>query len=185
MAKELTTADIYMTHIYHYYSIIPTLSLLPSFAQSYEPMTSIKVCLKWPHSPINVVSGHGIEMCCGQLWVWHIFCGQDLWWTKPLHIFHWSCWDTNGPLFRVRFGESLVYRLYSEIDHLHLSIEAQYVSHLLPLGDCHKMWKSCHSFIDSVNILWCTWITLLSQLSWGSSCMKDHYCYFLYAWSTH
>ncbi len=32
--------------------------------------------------------------CCGQLWVWHMFCGQDLWWTIPLHIFHWSCWDT-------------------------------------------------------------------------------------------
>ncbi len=27
--------------------------------------------------------------------------------------------------------------LYSDIDHLHLSIEAQCVSHLLPLGDCH------------------------------------------------
>ncbi len=27
---------------------------------------------------------------------------------------------------------------YSEIDHLHLSIEAQCVSHLLPLGDCHN-----------------------------------------------
>ncbi len=47
---------------------------------------------------------------------------------------------TNGPLFRVRFGEteSLVVRLYSEIDHLHLSIEAQCVSHLLPPGDCHN-----------------------------------------------
>ncbi len=44
---------------------------------------------------------------------------------------------TNGPLFRVHFGESLVARLYSEIDHLHLSIEAQCVSHLLRLGDCH------------------------------------------------
>ncbi len=44
---------------------------------------------------------------------------------------------TNGPLFMVHFGESLVIRLYSEIDHLHLSIEAQCVSHLLPLGDCH------------------------------------------------
>ena len=33
--------------------------------------------------------------------------------------------------------ESLVVRLYSEIDHLHLSSEAQCVSHLLPLGDCH------------------------------------------------
>ncbi len=47
---------------------------------------------------------------------------------------------TNGPLFRVRFGESLVVRLYSEIDHLHLSIEAQCVIALLPLGDCHTMY---------------------------------------------
>ncbi len=23
-----------------------------------------------------------------------MFCGRDLWWTIPLHIFHWSCWDT-------------------------------------------------------------------------------------------
>ncbi len=45
---------------------------------------------------------------------------------------------TNGPLFRIRFGKSLVFRLYSEIYHLHLSIEAQCVSHLLPLGDCHR-----------------------------------------------
>ncbi len=146
--------------------------------------------------------------CCGHLWVWHMFCGQSLWWTIRLHIFHLSCWDTlwipndhmdlcqthckqvpdfsraqghvvrfgpigsfqfpptdqhglcfgccfsgplplrsltNGPLFRVRFGESLVVRLYSEIGFacllvyitsisrttwtwvcsLHLSIEAQ------------------------------------------------------------
>ncbi len=46
---------------------------------------------------------------------------------------------TYGPLLRVRFGESLVFRLYSEIDHLHLSSEAQCVSHLLPLGDCHRI----------------------------------------------
>ncbi len=32
---------------------------------------------------------------CGQLWVRHMFCGRDLWWTIPLHIFHWSCWDTH------------------------------------------------------------------------------------------
>ncbi len=48
------------------------------------------------------------------------------------------CSLTNGPLFRVCFGESLVFRLYSEIDHIHLSIEAQCVSTLLPLGDCHS-----------------------------------------------
>ncbi len=45
-----------------------------------------------------------------------------------------------GP-FR-EFGESLVVRLYSEIDHLHLSIEAQCVSHLLPMGDCHNSKQS-------------------------------------------
>ncbi len=31
--------------------------------------------------------------CCSQLWVRHMFCGRDLWWTIPLHIFHWSCLD--------------------------------------------------------------------------------------------
>ena len=46
---------------------------------------------------------------------------------------------TNGPLFRVRFGESLVVRFYSEICHIHLSIEPQCVTTLLPLGDCHKI----------------------------------------------
>ncbi len=35
----------------------------------------------------------------------------------------------HGPLSRVHFGESLVVRLYSEIDHIHLSSEAQCVSH--------------------------------------------------------
>ncbi len=44
---------------------------------------------------------------------------------------------TNGPHFRARFGESPVVRLYSQIDNLHLSIEAQCISHLLPFGDCH------------------------------------------------
>ncbi len=29
--------------------------------------------------------------------------------------------------------------VYSEIDHLHLSSEAQCVSHRLPLGDCHSV----------------------------------------------
>ncbi len=38
----------------------------------------------------------------------------------------------HGPLSRVHFGESLVVRLYSEIDHTYLSIEAQCVSHHYP-----------------------------------------------------
>ncbi len=37
-----------------------------------------------------------------------------------------------GPLSRVHFGESLVNRLYSEIDHTYLSIEAQCISHHYP-----------------------------------------------------
>ncbi len=43
----------------------------------------------------------------------------------------------HGPLSRVHFGESLVIRLHSEIDQIHLSSEAQCVSHHLPLVDCH------------------------------------------------
>ena len=37
------------------------------------------------------------------------------------------------------YTTSLVVRLYSGIDHIHLSIEAHCVSTLLPLGDCHNL----------------------------------------------
>ncbi len=57
-------------------------------------------------------------LCCGQLWVRHMICRQ-----------------TCDGLYH--FGESLVVRLYSEIDHIHLSSEAQCVSHLYPQVDCH------------------------------------------------
>ncbi len=46
-----------------------------------------------------------------------------------------------GPLSRVHFGESLVVRLYSEIDQIHLSSEAQCVSHHLPPVDCHNQFE--------------------------------------------
>ncbi len=46
------------------------------------------------------------------------------------------------PLIMLR--ESLVIRLYSEIGQIHLSIEAQCVTTLLPLGDCHKIYKDSH-----------------------------------------
>ncbi len=45
------------------------------------------------------------------------------------------------PLSRVHFGESLVVRLYSEIDHTYLSIEAQCVSHHYP------QWTATRFFI--------------------------------------
>ncbi len=47
------------------------------------------------------------------------------------------CSLIKGPPIGVRFRESLVNRLHSEIDQIHLSIEAQRVTTLLPLGDCH------------------------------------------------
>ncbi len=67
---------------------------------------------------------------------------------------------SHGPLSRVHFGESLVIRLYSEMDHIHLSSEAQCVSHLLPPVDCHKytseyclyskVLSACHNLINGV-----------------------------------
>ncbi len=43
-----------------------------------------------------------------------------------------------SPPFGVCFRESLVFRLYSEIDQIHLSIEAQCGTAYLPMGDCHR-----------------------------------------------
>ncbi len=90
--------------------------------------------------------------CCGQLWVRHMICGQicdglyhfafclvifgipfGFCFAGPLPLRSLS----HGPLLRVHFGDSLVVRLYSEIDHIHLSSEAQCVSHHLPQVDCH------------------------------------------------
>ncbi len=66
--------------------------------------------------------------------------------------------------FRVRFGESLVFRLYSEIDHIHLSSEAQCDSHQLPPGGLPQETK--HPQVSSP---WGIWWLLhpcgLSQLS--------------------
>ena len=45
------------------------------------------------------------------------------------------------PPFEVCFRESLVFRLHSEIDKIHLSTEAQCGTACLPMGDCHNMFK--------------------------------------------
>ncbi len=80
-----------------------------------------------------------------------------------------------GPLFRVRFGESLVVRLYSEIDHLYLSIEAQCVSHLLPSGDCHIFQAKCQDFLFFAFASYRVWIqkrkfsTVHAVSPWGQS----------------
>ncbi len=57
---------------------------------------------------------------------------SDLWWTIPFHV------------SRVHFGESLVNRLYSEIDHTYLSSEAQIIT---PGG-------LPHSFLENVSSVW-------------------------------
>ncbi len=82
-------------------------------------------------------------MCCGQLWVRHMICGQSC--DGLYHFAFYFCFAgplplrslSHGPLSRVHFGESLVIRLNPEIDHIHLSSEAQCVSHLYPQVDCH------------------------------------------------
>ncbi len=47
-----------------------------------------------------------------------------------------AMWACDG--FGVCFRESLVFRLHSEIDQIHLSIEAQCGTAYLPIGDCHS-----------------------------------------------
>ncbi len=60
-------------------------------------------------------------LCCGQLWVRHMICGQ-----------------TCDGLYHFTF---YLIVLYSEIDQIHLSSEAQCVSHHLPQVDCHSLCK--------------------------------------------
>ncbi len=141
--------------------------------------------------PIQSLDIPSQYVCCGQLWVWHMVCGQTCdglyhfafylvnfgipfgshpiksalarhtgvqvpvvpvkWVTWSFWTFlilptgiHGLCFGSyfsgplplrsllHGPLSSVHFGESLVVRLYSEIDHTYLSIEAQCVSHHYP-----------------------------------------------------
>ncbi len=65
----------------------------------------------------------------GSTWVvlWLLFCR-----SAP------STFPVTWSTFKVHFGESLVVRLYSEIDHIHLSSEAQCVSNHLPQVDSHN-----------------------------------------------
>ncbi len=46
------------------------------------------------------------------------------------------------------FCQSVVVRLHSEIDQIHLSIEAQCVTTLLPLGDCHTQKESVSTMTE-------------------------------------
>ncbi len=68
---------------------------------------------------------------------------SDLWWTIPIRILLGQFWDNlwipHDQASLSHFGESLIVRLYSEIDQIHLSSEAQCVSHQLPQVDCHRV----------------------------------------------
>ncbi len=81
--------------------------------------------------------------CCGQLWVRLVmdyttshFTWSNLGYLRipPDQVSPSQTWST----FKGHFEESLIVRLYSEIDHIHLSSEAQCVSHLYPQVDCHS-----------------------------------------------
>ncbi len=99
------------------------------------------------------------EGCCGQLWVWHMFCGVDLWWVMPPNKTHGSYW------------------LHSEIDHIHLSIEAQCGTACLPTGDCHR--GDCsylcytHLFIVCTNTLRIDSLGCRSNSSSGSMLIRQ------------
>ncbi len=73
------------------------------------------------YMPINIGTFHILPTCIHGLCFGFCFAGP-----LPLRSL------LHGPLPRVHFGESLIVRLYSEIDHIHLSSEAQCVSHLYP-----------------------------------------------------
>ncbi len=62
----------------------------------------------------------------------------------------------NGPPIGVCFRESLVVRLHSESDQIHLSIEAQCVTTLLPLGNLQSDMFYC--FIKDLGSLWLCYI---------------------------
>ena len=89
----------------------------------------------------------------------------------------------NPPCFRM----SLVYRLHSEIDQIHLSIEAQCGTACSPTGDCHNLQQQTSMLHAFWTRLWmrtelpsnnsrhdlCTWTfytcigILLNEIHWG------------------
>ncbi len=66
---------------------------------------------------------HLCQRYCGQLWVWHMVCGQT--WDGLYHLVFYL-------VILGYLSDPSRSRLYSEIDHTYLSIEAQCVSHHYP-----------------------------------------------------
>ncbi len=84
-----------------------------------------------------------------------------------------------GPLSRVHFGESLVIRLYSEIDHTYLSIEAQCVSHHYPGG--LPQWENHSCLFIPLGVIFFTYRYLFMtgpqanfKFFWGSKGLKKY-----------
>ncbi len=100
----------------------PTRSSLP------EPDTQVSRCLWFPPNGSRIGTFHILPTGVHGLCFGSYFSGP-----LPLRSL------LHGPLSRVHFGESLVVRLYSDIDQIHLSSEAQCVSHHLPPVDCHTL----------------------------------------------
>ncbi len=100
----------------------------------------------------------------GQVWTnyRHCYINRQYNWLLPVPTY-FGCYFSgplplrsllNGPPISVRFRESLVVRLYSEIDQIHLSIEAHCVTTLLPLGDCHTLSKGkCQNRWEKLHIV--------------------------------
>ena len=65
-----------------------------------------------------------------------MFCGVGLWWAIPPNKIHRSYWN----------------RLHSEIYQIHLSIEAQCGTALLPLGDCHTTFNGSKCYAGYILI---------------------------------
>ena len=81
-------------------------------------------CRLWNNNSYLTIFLSVTTLCCGQLWVRHIICGQ-----------------TCDGLYHFAFY-LIILGLYSEIDHIHLSSESQCVSHHLPQVDCHTLHSS-------------------------------------------
>ncbi len=91
-----------------------------------------------------------------------MFCGVGLWWAIPPNKIHGSCWNTVPSLNR----------LHSEIDQIHLSIEAQCGTARLPIDDCHTRYvclsvlgsRSNYEVVHMLRLIW-SYFIVFWQLS--------------------
>ncbi len=129
--------------------------------------------------PLASIFNHSLY--CGQLWVRHMFITVKLVMNYTISHFTWSFWNTLWiPTDQVALAAPSTlpdtwstrkgpfrgvpnHRLYSEIDHIHLSSEAQCDSHHLPPVDWHTLilhrwslahFRSCYNIAESSIQIW-------------------------------